>query len=451
MTVTTVAYRLMRRRANQARDVLRRGGVRQLGSRVLRQLADRLHVDDPGLPVRMADLCQADIEAPPRRHPMRARGDGRLRINWIMSPPGRGSGGHTTAFRLIQHLEDAGHECRVYLDTPYSSRGRDFAYMVHKEFPKFRGLVDGVEGGMADADAVFATGWETAYRAYVDDCSGKRFYLVQDFEPWFYAPGGLSALAESTYRMGFHAVTAGRFLAEKLRDDHGMSADYFDFGCDTTTYRHLDAVRRDGVVFYARKHSPRRAFELGAVALEIFRQRHPDVRVHLFGDRVKGLGPGWMEHGVVSPEQLNVIYNRCFAGLSLSMTNVSLVPLEMLSAGCIPVVNDAVHNRRVLTNEHVRWANPTPHALAAALSAVVDAADFPGDLPTCGGERRRNVVGRGWRHGREGSGARASAADGCQRGALGEVASATTTRATALPSAGTLCTAGRVWLRSTPA
>ena len=152
------------------------------------------------------------------------------------------------------------------------------------------------------------------------------------------------------------------------------------------------------MVFYARKHSPRRAAELGLAALAIFRQRHPDVKVHLFGHRVGGLGPGWIEHGVVSPGRLNALYNQCFAGLSLSMTNVSLVPLEMLAAGCVPVVNDAAHNRTVLTNDNVIWAKPTPHALAEALSAVVVDPAFPGALAAGFGECRRSVVGGRWSH-----------------------------------------------------
>jgi hypothetical protein len=79
---------------------------------------------------------------------------------------------------------------------------------------------------------------------------------------------------------------------------------------------------------------------------------------------------------VLRPSELNEIYNRCFAGLSLSMTNVSLVPHEMLSAGCIPVVNDAPQNRMVLDNAHVRYAAPEPHALAAALHGVFTMPNF---------------------------------------------------------------------------
>ena len=48
----------------------------------------------------------------------------------------------------------------------------------------------------------------------------------------------------------------------------------------------------------------------------------------------------------------------------------------MLAAGCIPVINDAEHNRIVLDNPHVRYTPPTPHALAAALEDLMQMADF---------------------------------------------------------------------------
>ena len=79
---------------------------------------------------------------------------------------------------------------------------------------------------------------------------------------------------------------------------------------------------------------------------------------------------------MVSPAKLNEIYNQCFAGLCLSFTNVSLVPHEMLAAGCIPIINDAEHNRIVLGNPHVRYSAPTPHALAKALEDLVQMSDF---------------------------------------------------------------------------
>src|ERR1700730_15616236 len=65
------------------------------------------------LPVFYQDALLAD----PRRviPPWRGTTNQRLRFNWIMSPPGKGSGGHQNVFRFIKFLEEAGHENRIYL------------------------------------------------------------------------------------------------------------------------------------------------------------------------------------------------------------------------------------------------------------------------------------------------------------------------------------------------
>jgi hypothetical protein len=158
--------------------------------------------------------------------------------------------------------------------------------------------------------------------------------------------------------------------------DYGMLADPFEFGCDTEKYHLINDCARDGVVFYAKPDAPRRAFELGVMALKIFSERHPHLKIHMYGSRIGHLPFSCIDHGVLQPHELNQVYNSCFAGLSLSMTNVSLVPHEMLSAGCIPLVNDAEHNRIVLNNKFVRYASPDPHSLAGALGEIVTTSNF---------------------------------------------------------------------------
>ena len=252
--------------------------------------------------------------------------------------------------------------------------------------------IDDVSEGMADAHAVVATAWQTAYPVFNARSAGRRFYFVQDYEPYFYPMGSNAVFAENTYRMGFHGITAGRWLAEKLRADFGMPADHFPFGCDTEKYCLKPTSPRSGIAFYARIGNARRAVELGMLALELFARRQPDCDIHVYGERIEDLSFRRVNHGLVSPPQLNEIYNRSFGGLSLSLTNVSLVPHEMLSAGCIPVVNDAEHNRIVLDNPYVRYAEPTPQALAAALEEIVTAPNFA-DLSRRGAE---SVVSVGW-------------------------------------------------------
>jgi O-antigen biosynthesis protein len=347
------------------------GVARRLRSRVAELLAPRA----TELEVLREHVLGVNLSQSAEHTLLPRTDDEPITLNWVITPAAAGSGGHTTAYRIINFLQRSGYDNRIYLYDVY--RGDHTYYAdIARAYYGFAGSIAKLEDGMQDAHGVFATSWPTAYAAMHSRCSGKRFYFVQDYEPYFYPQGSHSVLAENTYRMGFHGVTAGRWLAEKLQREFAMPSASFDFGCDTRTYQRDPGSRRDGIVFYARPGAARRGFELGLMAIESFAKRRPDLLIHFYGRRMGTLPFSYIDHGPVTPAQLNAIYNGCYAGLSLSLTNVSLVPHEMLAAGCIPVVNDAEHNRLVLDNAYVKYAAPDPHSLAAALVSVVEMQDL---------------------------------------------------------------------------
>jgi glycosyltransferase involved in cell wall biosynthesis len=362
-------------RYRQVRNVWKAEGARGLSHRIRKLVAERVSPKDITMPVRPKDVVEADLARPIRAGFLEPIPDKPRYINWVTIPAGPGSGGHTTLYRIVKYLEAHGYVNRVYF---YDVHHVDHQYYesILRNYYGFNGFVGEVDDGMEDAHAIVATSWPTAYPVFNARCAGKRFYFVQDFEPYFYPAGALRVLAENTYRMGFHAITAGRWLSEKLRAEFSMEADHFEFGSDTAAYNRLADSQRNGVAFYARPEVARRGFELGLMALEIFAKRRPEIELHFYGDKMGRLPFAFINHGRVTQDQLNNIYNRCYAGLSLSLTNVSLVPHEMLAAGCIPIVNDADHNRIVLDNPYVRYAPLNPHALAVELEGLVTMADF---------------------------------------------------------------------------
>ena len=366
-------------RIRQTGRLLRSEGASGVAARLARRAYRQLAPEGEGrLPVAREDLMRAAQVASsgrPTPRPLPALPGEPLTVAWVCGPPGAGSGGHTTMLRLVSALEQAGHTCILYLDDQHGWSLDEHRRTIRTWWPWVNAEVRDVSDGIADAHAVFATAWETAYKVLASPAKGVRFYLVQDFEPAFYPAGSESLLAEATYSFGFHGVTAGPWLSERLRRDYGMAADHFDFGRDPV-YRLQDdgaaAGARTGVCFYARPETPRRSFGLGVLALELFAAQHPEVEIHLFGRTVKKLPFEATQHGLLTPEALNDLYNRCIAGFVLSATNVSLVPHEMLAAGCIPVVNDAHHNRVVLDNPAVVYAPATPFDLAGALGSLAD-------------------------------------------------------------------------------
>jgi O-antigen biosynthesis protein len=367
--------RQLGRRGRQLWQVLRTDGQYGIGYRIRRAAADKLRPKVVHLLVKTSDVVAADLLNPPVIRQPKCKPGESIQLNWVMTPPNPGSGGHTTAFRIINALQQRGYSSRIYFDDIYDTDLESYKNIV-RNYYKFSGPVHPMNGTMEDAHGVFATSWPTAYRVFNDSCSGKRFYFIQDYEPSFHAVGSAAVLAENTYRMGFHGITAGRWLAEKMRAEFGMQADHFDFGCDSASYPRKANQHRNGIAFYAKPDVPRRGYELGLMALEILAKRRPKLELHFYGGAIGAVPFDHINHGMVTTQQLSDIYNRCRAGLSLSLTNVSLVPLEMLAAGCIPVVNDAVHNRIVLDNSFVHYSQASPPALASELERLADMEGF---------------------------------------------------------------------------
>ena len=358
----------------QAATVLRRDGWRVVAGELLaRQSAALLAAAQPfHTAARPRDLRESS--PPPAVVPAAVPGD-RLTLNWVTNPPSEASGGMGTLMRAISLLEERGHTVRIYVLYKGSRRslGRD-RELARERFPHVHADVADLDRGMSPADAVVATSWPTAWAIRAAAPAAVPFYFVQDFEPWFYPASSNATLAEQTYRFGFHGVTAGPWLSQMLAREYGMVSDAFDLGVDLACYHPGGVESRSGVVFYARPDTARRGFELGMMALELFARRHPEVEIHTVGQPLRWRRPTFRftDHGVLTPVELGDLYRRCAAGLVLSLSNLSLLPAELLACGCIPVMNDAEFTRVSCESPYARFSSPMPGSLADALADVVE-------------------------------------------------------------------------------
>ena len=380
--------------------MLREQGVVALGKRLKTRLLGDNSVR--GTLVKYEDARETDWSHP---HPAvttpRPAADGPYTVAWIMSPPGANSGGHQNIFRFINFLEQAGHTVRVYLYSaaPDYSPGEVSAMIASSSsYPNVAATIEELPAGGIpdDVDAIVATGWETAYPSFRDASTARRFYFVQDFEPYFYPVGSESVLAENTYRFGFHGLTAGNWLAGKLRDEYGMTTDPFDFGSDASNYHVTNEGARSEVFFYARPATERRGYELGIMALDLFAAARPNAVINVVGEDVRHRVVPFVHTNLrgLQVGDLNAVYNRCAVGLVLSFTNMSLLPLELLGAGVIPVVNDGPNNRGVSDNEFIEFTPASPRALADRLIELYDRADLPAHAAAAS----RSVDSADWAH-----------------------------------------------------
>ena len=364
---------------SQARRGLRlwqTSGTRGTAQRFARAAYKRLDAGSLEFPLDLEDVAdsrQLNLLLPAER-PDRSR---RLSVGWITTPPGLGSGGHTTMFRMVSALEAAGHECTMFLHDRYGSDTRAREAIIRRGWPAVRARVVDAREGLVGLDACVATSWQTAHvLAKRGDAPMRRLYFVQDFEPFFYPRGAEYALAEDTYRFGFRCISVGHMVANVLEERVGITPEVVEFGCDTDVYR-LHPGPRDGVVFYAKPSTPRRGFLLGLLGLQELHRRRPDVTIHLVGATDVRVPFPAVHHGVPSPMELCKIFNRTLAGVALSFTNVSLLAEELLASGTVPVVNDSPYTRADVQSEHARWAAPTPSGIADRLIEILDAPPDP--------------------------------------------------------------------------
>lgn len=358
--------------AGRARDM----GPRDLARRVARRAYQRLGAEELEFPLLegdVADSTRLDLPAPTTR-PDRGTP---LRIAWVSEPPARGSGGHTTMFRMIQGLERAGHTCDLLLYDRYGGDLDSHREVVRAGWPFVEAGVRSIEDGILDYDAGVATAWSTAHvlARRSADTPLRRLYFAQDFEPFFYPRGDRYSLAEDTYRFGFRTVAVGHMAADLIAPIAGRRPDVAEFGCDTEVYRLTSAGGRDAVVLYLNPASERRGLRLALLAMAELHRRHPEVELVTFGDDRADLPFPATRMGVQTPASLARLYNRSITGLALSFTNISLIAEELLACGVIPVVNDHPYARADLQHPDVRWALPTPGALADELCAAIEAPD----------------------------------------------------------------------------
>jgi glycosyltransferase involved in cell wall biosynthesis len=317
----------------------------------------------------------------------------------------RGSGGHATIVHVLEGLRGRGHAVTVWLEDCEGRHTAETESTTVRSFREFFGTEEIVlRKGFADwdgADLVMATGWQTVARVLLLPGAGGRAYLVQDHEPDFYGSSAEALWARETYRQGLHCVAASSWLAALLRERYDASASHFDLAVDHDIYRvdvddrRAGARERDVVVFYARALTARRAVPLGLLALTELHRRRPEVRIVLYGeDRPLEVPFPHRNAGLLDGAALAALYREATLGMVLSLTNPSLVALEMMACGlpCVELASESML-ASFGSDGSLTLAGADPLALCTAIEALLD---DPGRRERLRGAGTELMAGRTW-------------------------------------------------------
>ena len=311
-------------------------------------------------------------------------------VSWILPPVTHAlKGGVRTAFIFAQELTlKHGTLNNIII---YSHFGKplevdELSKSLKEHFPCLRFVISVFLRGdnpesLPHANVSICTLWTTAYLQVLYNKVSRKFYLVQDYEPYFYSAGSISGLIEQTYRFGFSC----------LANTHGVGSQCKIYTSDVTTFspgidRNIFYAKNKQtrveppykVVFYGRPSNPRNCFSLGIQTLKSLKRKMKDnVQIISVGEEYNldeyGLKDILENHGLLnSLDEVANLYRDCCLGLVYMMTpHPSYQPLEYMATGCITATNYNENNSWLLNNDNSLLLNPIPEISAEQICRLL--------------------------------------------------------------------------------
>lgn len=258
------------------------------------------------------------------------------------------SGGHTSILRL-------GTELAKEYDVVYASYKKDnikdMKEAARLNLDSYQGEITNLENiKTEDEDILVATFWESVY--FTKNLKGYKMYFVQDYEPYFYSYGEKYVLASKTYEIGYHVVSLGKWNITKIIDNNKMkekiNLDYIDFPYEKKEYPYFvrDFKKYSGkekikICVYVKNDTKRmpNLIEnlLGKFKTRLEKEKNIKLEINYFGNEKYLKLKYGKSLGKLRKEELYKLYQESDFGLVASLTNISLVPYEMLATG-LPVI-----------------------------------------------------------------------------------------------------------------
>jgi glycosyltransferase involved in cell wall biosynthesis len=267
------------------------------------------------------------------------------------------AGGFKVVYEYANHLQARGHRVAVvhprnvapqagsiqsmksYL-WPYKIRWRD------KKLAPWFPIRDGVrmllvpdlrEDFIPDGDAVFATGYQTAFGvSHYAASKGRKYYLIQHHETW----DGDEDEVNRTWKLPLHKIVIGSWLL-KLAREFGESerVTHIPYGIDFSHFKITTPIAERPAHRVAMLAHPSdwKGMPDGLGALEIVRAQVPELEAVLFGTHPRPPTlPVWIDYvQQPSARELLALYNSCSVFLHPSWTEGwPLPPAESMTCGC---------------------------------------------------------------------------------------------------------------------
>lgn len=263
----------------------------------------------------------------------------------VISEMVKNSGGHTSILRIGTQLAKYGY------DVTYLSLGNQSVKKMDKiakeNLNDYQGKFVRSECNQI-FDVVMATSSNTV--PYVLKMHGYKLYFVQDYEPIFFPWGDRFFTAKYTYEMGMHMISLGAWnkkMIEQQSKSKNLKIDVLSFPYEPKEYiykkRNYMAYKQKKklkIAVYlknAGRRLPSIVPEMLSFLKREFEKDEINLEISYFGENKRVKYSGGINLGKLSKDALMHLYQESDFGMCFSLSNISLVPYEMIATG-LPII-----------------------------------------------------------------------------------------------------------------
>ena len=266
-------------------------------------------------------------------------------ITFIIPGMKKYSGGRTSILRLGTSLSRRGYKINYISYLGQSVEEMQKIAKVNLE--SYEGTFFTKKEMMSvQTDVIVATDWRSVY--FAKRCSGYKMYFIQDYEPYFHSYGDEFWLAKKTYQLGFHMVSLGawnKYKIEKECNVGGIQVVDFPYEKSEYSYKKRDysnfSEKRQYKMAVYIKEDGKRLPILTQIILkglkELFKTQEKDLEIFFFGMSGKEKTIVGKNLGKLGKKDLERLYHEVDFGMVASMSNISLIPYEMIATG-LPII-----------------------------------------------------------------------------------------------------------------
>lgn len=269
------------------------------------------------------------------------------KIAFIIQGIAKYSGGITSVLRLGTYLYELGYEIS-YLDFSHQRKGEieENAYFNLKDY---KGKIGDYFSVAKDGyDVIIATSWESFYK--MGKFQAYKMYFVQDYEPYFSKFNEKFLLAKKTYELGAHIVSLGIWNIKQIKRECRTDSilDSISFPYEPKEYQlekkrnfiSYSSKKKIKIAVYTKEEGKRIPNIIQAIlkrAKNELMDYGIELEIFFFGLKKNYLPSIGKNLGKLTKNELLNLYKECDFGMCASMTNISLVPYEMIATG-LPLI-----------------------------------------------------------------------------------------------------------------